>query len=160
MESHNKITRRNAPPAPPCKKKKDQGKALRRKSWQELEQIMLNACRVNMTISYYDIRTKTITRNKLVLAVDDNDQDQPHTFREAITALKINMALQGNEAMIKDLQDRAKVKPNNPIQLTIDNKQTSTSLLNVDVSKVAPEQLQAVRQLLRAGIKNAAQKIE
>lgn len=112
-------------------------------AWKDIIHDMLGASKIDMVIKYPPDSKRR--RHKQVLKIDVENKK---SFRHALTARQIELALAGNTEALKDLIDRDLGRPQQFIDHT-----TNDQPLNVtyNFEGKSPEDLRKIRELLQKG---------
>jgi hypothetical protein len=118
------------------------GRPKKTYAWMDIIDSMLGASKVDILITFPPDGKRR--RRKRILKLDVADK---RTFRHAITAREVELALEGNTDAIKDLLDRDVGKPHQAIDHTTNNEPLNKVTYKLEGAD--PEELRKLRELLK-----------
>lgn len=127
--------------------------------WKDIEDFLLGACRVTLTVCTRDGNINKgnhlplLHKRRIEIDVDPDNPLSNKTIRHAISVRKFKMALDGDMQAIKDTQDRDMGKAPQRIMMEPPPSPDDSKIpLDEAIKRLPPDKLKIVREIVRAGM--------
>ena len=139
--------------------RKDGTAPAHKNSWKDIEEFLLGACRVTLTVCTRDGNINKgnhlplLHKRRIEIDVDPDNPLSNNSIRHAISVRKFKMALDGDMQAIKDTQDRDMGKAPQRIMMEPPPSPDDSKIpLDEAIKRLPPDKLKIVREIVRAGI--------